>query len=90
VDFGIGIHAGKLVGGNVGTAFRLEYTFIGDTVNIASRLESKTKDFGTDILVSGPALEHARASLGGGIKFEALGSAVLKGKAAPVEIYKVL
>lgn len=90
VDFGIGIHAGKLVGGNVGTAFRLEYTFIGDTVNIASRLESKTKDFNTDILVSGPALEKARASLGTELKFESLGSAALKGKAAPVEIYKVL
>lgn len=90
VDFGIGIHAGKLVGGNVGTAFRLEYTFIGDTVNIASRLESKTKDFNTDILVSGPALEKAQASLGTEFKFESLGSAALKGKAAPVEIYKVL
>ncbi len=90
VEFGIGIHAGKLVGGNVGTAFRLEYTFIGDTVNIASRLESKTKDFNTDILVSGPALEKARASLGAELKFESLGSAALKGKAAPVEIYKVL
>lgn len=90
VEFGIGIHAGKLVGGNIGTAFRLEYTFIGDTVNIAARLESKTKDYDTDILVSGPALEKARASLGETFKFEALGKAALKGKAAQVEIYKVL
>jgi len=90
VDFGIGVHAGKLVAGNIGTSARLEYTFIGDTVNIASRLESKTKDFNTDILVSGPALEKARASLGEAFKFESLGSAALKGKAALVEIYKVL
>jgi len=88
VDFGIGIHAGKLVAGNIGTAARLEYTFIGDTVNIASRLESKTKDFDTDILISAPALERARPSLAG-MKFEPLGKAALKGKTEQVEIYKL-
>ena len=88
VDFGIGIHAGKLVAGNIGTVARLEYTFIGDTVNIASRLESKTKDFDTDILVSGPALERARPSLGA-LRFEPLGRAALKGKSESVEIYKL-
>lgn len=89
VQFGIGIHAGRLVGGNIGTAFRLEYTFIGDTVNIAARLESKTKELATDILVSGPAFEKARASLAGSVKFGPLGKAVLKGKSEGVEIYKV-
>jgi class 3 adenylate cyclase len=88
VDFGIGIHAGKLVAGNIGTAARLEYTFIGDTVNIASRLESKTKDFNTDILISAPAMERARASLAG-LKFEPLGKAALKGKTEQVEIFKL-
>jgi class 3 adenylate cyclase len=88
VDFGIGIHAGKLVAGNIGTAARLEYTFIGDTVNIASRLESKTKDFNTDILISAPALERARPSLAG-MKFEPLGKAALKGKTEQVEIFKL-
>ncbi|MCM2266825.1 MAG: adenylate/guanylate cyclase domain-containing protein [Elusimicrobiales bacterium] len=88
VDFGIGIHAGKLVAGNIGTAARLEYTFIGDTVNIASRLESKTKDFDTDILISGPALERARPKLSG-LEFTPLGKASLKGKSETVEIYKL-
>lgn len=90
VEFGIGIHSGKLVGGNIGTSARLEYTFIGDTVNIASRLESRTKDYNTDILVSEAAHMKAGASLGGGIAFAPLGKAALKGKAEPVEIYKVL
>lgn len=90
VEFGIGIHSGKLVGGNIGTAFRLEYTFIGDTVNIAARLESKTRELNTDILVSGPAVQKASGSLGGAVAFASLGKAALKGKAEAVEIYKVL
>ncbi|OGR81776.1 MAG: hypothetical protein A2X32_09855 [Elusimicrobia bacterium GWC2_64_44] len=89
VEFGIGIHCGKLVAGNIGTAARLEYTFIGDTVNIASRLESKTKDLNTDIVVSATALEKARASLGAGIKFEPLGKVALKGKSEALEIFKL-
>lgn len=90
VDFGIGIHAGKLVGGNVGTAFRLEYTFIGDTVNIASRLESKTKELNTDIIVSQAALEMARGSLGTSVSFAPLGKVALKGKTETMELYKVV
>jgi len=90
VEFGIGIHCGKLVAGNIGTLARLEYTFIGDTVNIASRLESKTKELNTDIIVSAAAMEKARGSLGGGIKFEPLGRVPLKGKSETQEIYKVV
>ncbi len=90
VDFGIGIHAGKLVGGNVGTAFRLEYTFIGDTVNIASRLESKTKELNTDIIVSQAALEMARGSIGTSVSFAPLGKVALKGKTETMELYKVV
>ncbi len=89
VEFGIGIHCGKLVAGNIGTLARLEYTFIGDTVNIASRLESKTRDLNTDIVVSAAAVEKAKGSLGGEIKFEALGKVALKGKSQTLDIYKV-
>ena len=90
VEFGIGIHCGKLVAGNIGTAARLEYTFIGDTVNVASRLESKTKELATDIIVSAAVVEKARGSLGGAVKFEPLGKAALKGKAEPMEIFKAV
>ena len=90
VEFGIGIHSGRLVGGNIGTAFRMEYTFIGDTVNIAARLEAKTRDFNTDILVSGSAVQKAAGGLGGAMAFESLGKAALKGKSEMVEIFKVL
>ena len=89
VEFGIGVHTGRLVSGNVGTSSRLEYTFIGDTVNIAARLESKSKEFHTDILISAPTLEKARGSLDEKFKFEFLGEAVLKGKSETVGIHKL-
>ena len=89
VDFGIGVHAGKLVAGNVGTSARLEYTFIGDTVNIASRLESKTKELNADIIVSAVAMEMARGSLAGSVALEPLGKVALKGKAETMDLYKV-
>lgn len=72
-----------------GTAARLEHTFIGDTVNVASRLESKTKDLDTDIVLSAAALERAKGSLGGGMKFEPLGKVTLKDKAESLDIYKL-
>ena len=87
VDFGIGVHSGRLVAGNIGTFSRLEYTFIGDTVNVAARLQSKTKDFGTDVVLSAAAAEKARASLGGEASFRPLGRTALKGKSEAVDVF---
>ncbi|HBA60958.1 MAG TPA: hypothetical protein DCZ92_09080 [Elusimicrobia bacterium] len=89
IKFGIGVHSGRLVAGNVGTLSRLEYTFIGDTVNTAARLQSKTKDFSTDILVSQAVLDGL-AGRAADLRFESAGSAELKGKKKPVELYKIL
>lgn len=90
VAFGVGVHCGRLVAGNVGTFSRLEYTFIGDTVNAASRLQGKTKDYGVDLLVSGEVTTKARGSLDGAVSFEPLGKAALKGRVGQLEVYKVV
>jgi class 3 adenylate cyclase len=89
VRFGIGIQNGGLVAGNIGTTARLEYTFIGDTVNIASRLESKTKELGTDILITKSVMSEAKKE-NSHINFESVGQVELKGKSKPLELYKVL
>jgi class 3 adenylate cyclase len=58
---GIGVHFGACVAGNIGTATRAQYTVIGDTVNVAARLESSTKDAGVTVLISDAAVAKVKA-----------------------------
>lgn len=85
IRIGVGIASGRMVAGYTGTNERATYTCVGDTVNLAARLESHTKAAGRSILID-PA---TRAGLGDRIAVESLGPVALKGKAAAVEVFAV-
>jgi adenylate cyclase len=83
--FGIGINTALVVAGNMGSKTRLNYTVIGDGVNLASRLEGETKnpEHGTRIIVSEATLRAARHPP----PARALGEVKVKGKSLPVKIF---
>lgn len=83
---GIGIHAGMAVAGNVGSTERQEYTVLGDTVNVASRIEQATKEHQSRILVSEAVIHGLQ---GKKIQAEDIGSITLRGVPQPVRLFKL-
>lgn len=84
IFMGMGLHYGPIIAGTIGSHNRMEFTAIGDTANTASRIESATKEFGTDLLISNRLLEQSK----GNYLLEKVEVRV-KGKQKPVSLYKV-
>ena len=86
VEIGVGINTDEVVSGNIGSPRRMNYTIIGDGVNLASRLETANKQYGTRILVS----EYTYKKLRGTYRSREVDSVVVQGKTEPVVVYEIL
>jgi len=84
----MGIHSGAVVAGNLGCASRMKYAVIGDTVNVAARLEALNKNFQTHLLISGDTAQQLPMDLSQTMHFQ--GMQQVKGREGMLPVYSLI
>lgn len=86
IKIGVGLNTDTVISGNLGSATKMDFTVIGDGVNISARLEGLTKDYGIPMLVT----ESTRAEIGDAFETLLIDDVLFKGKSNPVKVYEVI